>query len=288
MPPPTLAKTWVHQVNISVPPAVDQKASNRASWWAWKQALDALGWTVTRSSNASSVADSDLLTSLGAFNYGFRNDGSAKSWGIFVRPGVANPGQLLWAFASSSSLGHHGDVLLAWSPSSAFTGGSATSLPQAPEIFWIAGSRSLNGDYWPMLFNPNTSNITRVWHIFQSTDGSIHWAIAMAAGIVQSSISICDFADPHATMIDRPVFGATGVVSPFTYARLHRASNLKALDTLGNALAVSMVCPVFSMSLCISCSNSLISSRIISSLRIFRLRFRLIMSDILPGIDFFQ
>lgn len=80
---PTLTKSWNFSVNNYLPSRVDSYTYRRYLLYALKAAFVTMGWTVPRSSDASTFGNSDLWTDYSKVN---ASDGGNRSWIILKAP----------------------------------------------------------------------------------------------------------------------------------------------------------------------------------------------------------
>jgi len=114
---PTVTKTWQFSIN-------NTRFWNGDVWdrrwvpWTIKNWLVTNGWTVRRSSNSSTVANSDLWASLGnlAYNYGYNGNSSyPRSWIVLRAPSALGSAYDLFLACSSPNGGGSsgcGDLLI--------------------------------------------------------------------------------------------------------------------------------------------------------------------------------
>lgn len=139
---PTLEKTWQFNVNqISTTTGVAND-DHRKMWFLIKQTLTGFAsnpWTVARSSNAVTVANSDLWLTLADVVPGNSN----RSWIVFQQSamgGGGGPFQFLVELYNNNGVGY-GNVYL--SSGVGFTGGTISARPTASDEVVITGNNAI-------------------------------------------------------------------------------------------------------------------------------------------------
>jgi hypothetical protein len=128
--PPAHSKTWQYDLNNG---SAGQTAA--ATALEVKNGLKGFAqnpWTVVRSSNGVTVANSDLWSAAGDIVRG-ANDAVSRSWIVLQH---TTGFQLLWDYVGSSSEVAHFYI----SPAGLFTGGAINSRPTATDEFYGSGA----------------------------------------------------------------------------------------------------------------------------------------------------
>jgi hypothetical protein len=168
---PTLEKTWQFNVNQVTAP-VDVSTDRRNLWFKIKQILTSFPtnpWTVVRSSNSVTVANSDLwLTAANIIQY---NDSNAHSW-IVLQQTNMNGGTFQLLLDCNGTGGQYGSI--SFSHVAGFTGGTTLLGPTATD-----GALPISHTYWSNL----TASASVVTHAMMSTDGQCTRLFAYAGGV---------------------------------------------------------------------------------------------------------
>jgi hypothetical protein len=239
MPVPTLVKSWQHNLNNQVAAQASFELTTKRTLRLAKDALKGFGsnpWTVTRSSNGTSVnlaggdlwaADSDLVSNAA---------GSNHSW-IVLRNSVLG---VELCFDFNSGVPYYQTVAVSWS--AGYTGGSLTARPTASDerllidrFFWIT---------------TNSTNTSNRWSVQHATDGTatrfifansstatgyllIEKVASSSAGWTVPIVAFCNNTAPTATSLVSSNYGFMkhGAVQGSAQMLAEGAGNLGANDT---------------------------------------------------------
>jgi hypothetical protein len=192
---PTLEKTWQYNVNQAIASVGTADGDMKKLVLAMKNSLTGFSsspWTVVRSSNGTTVAASDLWTSVSAMVNTY--DGSAHSWIVLEQTGVTGG-----PFQLCIDLNYSGMYQMSWvySPTAGFTvGGTTTARPTASDQTVLVNAGTWIND---------TGISSKVLHVMMSADGQCTRVYTFVAGIVSFSLLIETLADTSATLTSKAV-----------------------------------------------------------------------------------
>ena len=209
---PTLDKPWNFDVNIALPTLGTADADGRRLVRAIKAKILAGGkWAVKRSSNASSVANSDLWSTDASVKCGAA--GSAHSWIVFQRTDITFE---LLIDVAHNAVYDRGNVLIS---RAGFTGGTITNRPTATDENYVLGSATVLG-IW---HNAGTGTFSVVLHNFYSADGQVQRIVAVKANVTVMFVDLSTLKNPP-----------TGLASPFVVGWIGQSPTFALLNDTSN------------------------------------------------------
>jgi|SRR5271166_1153643 len=181
---PSLTKTWQYNVNQALPAQGTPLACDQLVLFTIVQSLTGFGlspWQVRGSSNSVTAS----LLPVGA-------PGPGTGWTATTDLVWATPGAHSWIVLRQTGLGgthseilislglnSNQEILVTWSPSAGFTGGSTTVDPTATDGYQLTNTSFLTG----LFMGVDGTNRSYVVHIMQSTDGAVTRVFIMYANI---------------------------------------------------------------------------------------------------------
>jgi hypothetical protein len=191
---PTLEKTWQYNINQSVSSTGTAQGDMKKLILTIKNILIGFStspWTVVRSSNGTTVAESDLWTTIGDMvtNY----DGSDHSWIVLQQTGV--PGG---PFQLCIDLDYYAMYQTSWiySPNAGFIGGTTTNRPTATDQTVL-----VNIGNWT-----NDSGISsKRLHVMMSADGQCTRIFTFTGGVITFSLFMETLADTSVGLSSKTV-----------------------------------------------------------------------------------
>jgi hypothetical protein len=200
---PTKEKTWLFDVNNEI--ITDTNGGGLKSViFAMKQALVATGfWSVVRSSDGVSVADSDLWIDRDDIVLG--TSAAARSWAILRHAnffGVGVPLDLLLeARSGSTATTWPRHFRFCVSPSGNYSGGNTTTSPTAThEISMLTPSSG--ADTWSFTGGTVGGVIPVIWHLMWSSDGQCFRYLLCQEGLNDAVMFIERIKNPVAGLAD--------------------------------------------------------------------------------------
>jgi hypothetical protein len=168
---PTKEKTWQAVVVRQLPTGSNHETCRRLIY-ALKLAFLTAGWTVARSCNGSSFADSDLWDAWSKVTWNVAS--SARSW-IVLRAPVALHPTLYLLIETAASEGTHAEsprgIYCSYSLGVAYTGGSTTARPTAAgEVVLRTGQRDNVAGRW--LYNSGAPDLISTFNLAYASDGT--------------------------------------------------------------------------------------------------------------------
>lgn len=208
---PEVTKNWTYRSNVIVPNDGTVLGACRSTMMAIKnEMVTNFGWTVTRSSNKSTVADSDLWVNLTDLNWAGIT--ATRSWAVLTNP----LGFQFVLDCATSSTNYYWQGRIGFSEGGLFTGGTTAAIPTATDNLWLIGSAVSN-------FLTINSSARRVLHMWQTQDFKQFRLIQMANTNVYSSIILDTLDEPHSSF--NGILGhAEGGTNHLTYANFHRST----------------------------------------------------------------
>jgi len=204
MAAPSHTLTWTIRGDLYVPEQSSALEQARHTLFKMKTTLiGEFGWTVARSTNSSTTADSDLW--LSTSNLVWAVGTGAHSWIVFNRP---NGEQVCFELRNGTSSNYwQGSMYI--SPGGLFTGGSNTVGPTATDQITLisVGNLLTTNDVAP-----------RNWYIAQSSDGNNTMIVHMQNNITYSAFFFERLQSPHANFVDRSLVYGLGSGSQLTYS----------------------------------------------------------------------
>lgn len=230
MTTPNHTLTWTIRGDLYVTRQSNALEQARHTLFKMKDTLvNVFGWTVARSSNSSTAADSDLWLSTSNLVWAVGVTG-ARSWIVFNRP---NGEQVCFDLRNSTSSNYwQGGMYI--SPGGLFTGGSATSAPSATDqITVIAPATNLL----------TTSTVApRNWYIAQSSDGHNTRIVHLENNVTQSAFFFDRLQDPHANMVGRSLVYGLGASNQLTYTNWAHTARLNGRLIDSTAITATLSC----------------------------------------------
>lgn len=139
---PLVEKTWQYNVSQQLVSTGSIFGNCQQLLYNIKQSMTTFAsspWTVIRSSDATSVADSDLWTAANKVNA--NTNTTARSWIVLSQPGLGST-QICIDYNSATSGGVYSQLGIWVSPGGVFTGGTTTTRPTASDEYLTTSSES--------------------------------------------------------------------------------------------------------------------------------------------------
>lgn len=173
------------------------------------------GWTVTRSSNAVSVADSNLWSVIADLRWN-SSITSTRSWIAFQHTALSSHGNVYLLFDLVNVAGYDGSLMEVWlSTDGPFTGGTISTRPSAPNEVQLKDGNTTAGDlygYWGVGDNTNTEYQYRVNQI-NSSDGQCSRTHIWINDVCTGYITFERLNNPQGQTYDFLVTWAAGTTS---------------------------------------------------------------------------